>query len=92
MNATTCLSSLNVSGSIALINPATCSSSYIKSYQNMRMLLNVSGITTLNNITTYGPFLNVSGNTTLNNTTPCLSSLNVSGSTRLNNTKTCLPS
>ena len=50
--------------------------------------LNISGNTTLNNITTCGSSLNVSGNTTLNNITTCGSSLNVSGNTLFNNITT----
>jgi hypothetical protein len=49
------------------------------------ILQNVSGTTTLNNITTINSSLNVSGTTTLNNITTINSSLNVSGTTTLNN-------
>jgi hypothetical protein len=48
--------------------------------------LNVSGITTFNNITTCISSLNVSGTTNLNNAASCISSLNVSsGVTTLSN-------
>ncbi len=51
--------------------------------------LNVSGSTTLNNITTCASTLNVVGSTSLNYTTTCASSLNVVGSTTLNHTTIC---
>jgi trimeric autotransporter adhesin len=54
--------------------------------------LNISGDTTLNNITTINSSLNVSGTTTLNNATTINSSLNVSGITTLNNTTTIVSS
>jgi hypothetical protein len=67
-NASTLLSSLNVSGFTSLYNNVTIISS-----------LNISGNTTLDNITTINSSLTVSGNTTLNNATTINSSLNVVG-------------
>ena len=54
--------------------------------------MNVSGVTTLNNITTLNSSLNVSGSTIFNNATTCISSLNVSGTTTLSNSTTLVSS
>ena len=82
--ATTCKSSLNVSGITTLNNTSINGTLTISGNSTLLSSVNISGITTLNNTSING-VLNVSGNSTFNNQTTLLSSVNISGLTVLSN-------
>jgi len=83
-NASTLLSSLNITGNIIGSGTALTNLNY-------NAILNPPVIVNFNNPSTFVSTLNISGNTTLNNATTCISSLNVSGTTILQGDKLNFP-
>jgi len=81
-NASTLLSSLNITGNIIGSGTALTNLNY-------NSILNPPSTISFNNPSTFISTLNISGNTTLNNVSTCISSLNVSGITTLQGNVDC---
>ena len=81
-NASTLLSSLNITGNIIGSGTALTNLNY-------NAILNPPSIVSFNNPATFISTLNVSGRTTLNNAATLISSLNVSGTTTLQGNLDC---